>query len=52
MTNKIVSDFLLGQFDESLFEMSSEEYLNKILQKPTITKDFQLGTLETFKAIA
>lgn len=45
MTNKVVSDFLLGQFDESLFEMSSERYLDLILQNPTITKDFQVGTL-------
>lgn len=45
MTNKIVSDFLLGQFDESLFEISNDQYLDLVLQRPTITKDFQLGTL-------
>ena len=45
MANKIVSDFLLGQFDESLFEISSDQYLDLILQRPMITKDFQLGAL-------
>jgi len=45
MTNKIVSDFLLGQFDESLFEISNDQYLDLVLQRPTITKDFQLGAL-------
>ena len=43
MANLIVANLLLGQFDEDLLEMSSDEYLYKILQTDTISKDFELG---------
>jgi small subunit ribosomal protein S1 len=43
MTNSIVTNILLGEFDEDLLEMTSDEYLNKILQTETISKDFELG---------
>lgn len=43
MTNTIVTNILLGQFDEDLFEMTDDEYLTKILETDTISKDFELG---------
>ena len=43
MAKLIVANLLLGQFDEDLLEMSSDEYLYKILQTDTISKDFELG---------
>lgn len=45
MTNKIVTDLLLGNFDDDLLVMSDEAYLEKILETPTITKDLQTGAV-------
>lgn len=45
MTNKIVTDLLLGNFDDNLLAMSDNAYLEKILAQPTITKDLQTGAV-------
>ena len=45
MTNTIVSDLLLGNFDDDLLVMSDEAYLTKILENPIITKDLQTGAV-------
>lgn len=45
MTNKIVTDLLLGNFDDDLLVMSDNAYLEKILAQPTITKDLQTGAV-------
>lgn len=45
MTNKIVTDLLLGNFDDDLLVMSDNAYLEKILSQPTITKDLQTGAV-------
>lgn len=45
MTNKIVTDLLLGNFDDDLLVMSDTAYLEKILAHPTITKDLQTGAV-------
>ncbi len=45
MTEKVVADLLLGNFDDNLLTMSDEIYLEKILQNQTITKDLQSGSV-------
>lgn len=45
MTNKIVTDLILGNFDDNLLEMSDDAYFQKVLEKPTITKDLQTGAV-------
>lgn len=51
MTNKIVTDLLLGNFDDDLLVMSDTAYLEKILAQPTITKDLQTGAVYTISKI-
>lgn len=45
MANKVVTDLLLGNFDDDLLVMSDDAYLQKVLQSPTITKDLQTGAV-------
>ena len=51
MTEKVVADLILGNFDESLLTMSDDAYLEKILQNHTITKDLQAGSVYKIKQI-
>jgi ribosomal protein S1 len=51
MTNKIVTDLLLGNFDDNLLEMSNDTYFQKILEQPTITKDLQTGAVYKISSI-
>jgi len=45
MTNKVVTDLLLGNFDDDLLLMSDDAYFQKVLETPTITKDLQTGAV-------
>lgn len=45
MTNKVVTDLLLGNFDDDLLIMSDDAYFQKVLETPTITKDLQTGAV-------
>jgi ribosomal protein S1 len=45
MTEKVIADLLLGNFDDSLLTMSDQTYLEKILLNQTITKDLQTGSV-------
>jgi len=51
MTEKVVADLLLGNFDDTLLTMSDDAYLEKILQNHTITKDLQSGSVYKIKSI-
>jgi ribosomal protein S1 len=51
MTNKLVTDLLLGNFDEDLLVMSDNAYFQKVLETPTITKDLQTGAVYKISSI-
>lgn len=51
MSNALVTDLLLGSTNDSLLTLNDDEYLSFILNRPTVSKDFESGSVYRIQSI-